>query len=143
MAIFGYVFMKTAEEIVGHMYDNDPLSQWLGIRVDAVGEGTCELSMEVREEMQNGHRTTHGGISFSFADSALAFASNSRGRRAVSIECSISHAKPIHPGDKLKAIAKEIERGNRLGRYSVTVLNQKEDVVAHFKGTVFIKNEEW
>ncbi len=121
----------------------DFFSKWLGVRRMAEGEGFCRLSMQVRDEMCNGFGIAHGGITFSLADSALAFASNSRGRKAVSIETSISHVKPVRAGEILIADAHEKNRSNRLGIYEVKVENANAELVALFKGTVFIKDEEW
>ena len=69
----------TAPEIVAQMMRRDAFSQWLGVRVLSVSAGECSIEMTVREEMVNGFRVAHGGITYSLADSALAFASNSRG----------------------------------------------------------------
>ena len=99
--------------------------------------------MTVRKEMCNGHGITHGGISYSFADSALAFASNSRGKKSVSIETSISHLKPIKIGDVLIATAVERSLSNRLGVYDVSVATEDGVVVALFKGMVYRKDQEW
>lgn len=132
-----------AKGIVDKMYANDTFSQWLGIEVEKISDGFSQISMTVTEEMLNGFGIAHGGITYSLADSAFAFASNSKGRHAVSIETSISHTKPVHPGDKLLAIAKEDHISNRLGIYSITVTNQHEEIVALFKGTVFRKDTLW
>ncbi len=125
------------------MYDNDPFSQWLGIEVIRVDVGECKLRMVIRDEMTNGFGVAHGGVSFSFADSAFAFASNSRGKHAVSIETSISHTQPIRVDDVLTAVAQEDHRGRKTGNYSVIITNQNDDVVALFKGTVYIKKVAW
>ncbi|MDX1476617.1 MAG: hydroxyphenylacetyl-CoA thioesterase PaaI [Saprospiraceae bacterium] len=134
---------QQATHIVNQMYDNDPFSQWLGIERIEDGPGTSLLRMTVRPEMTNGFGVAHGGISFSFADSAFAFACNSRGRKAVSIECSINHLKPIHAGDVLTAHAQEVSRSNKLGVYDVRVINQEDVLVALFKGLVYRTSEPW
>ena len=131
-----------AKDIVKAMYDNDDFSQWLGIRFLEVGAGFCSIEMTVRKEMTNGFDVAHGGISFSLADSAFAFASNSRGKKAVSIETNISHTRPVFTGDILKAEASEMNLSNTLAIYEVRVSNQEEKTVALFKGTVYRK-EEW
>ena len=133
----------TPREIVDKMFANDDFSQWLGITFIEVSPGYCKLKMTVRKEMTNGFDISHGGISFSFADSAFAFASNSRGRHAVSIETSISHTRPIKAGDVLIAEATETNLSDKLGHYDVEVVNQDKKIVAIFKGTVFRKNIEW
>ena len=125
------------------MYDNDDFSQWLGIEILEVGEGHCTIKMTVRQEMTNGFDVAHGGISFSLADSAFAFASNSRGRHSVSVETSISHTRPVFVGDELTAVASEKNISQRLGIYEVVVRNQEGKNVALFKGTVFRKDTEW
>ena len=89
--------------IVDYMYQHDAFSQWLGIRRIAEGEGHCTLEMEVRPEMVNGFGIAHGAMTYALADSALAFASNARGRKAVSIETSINHLKPVMAGDIITA----------------------------------------
>lgn len=135
--------MKTAAEVVKTMYDGDAFSQWLGIEVEKVEPGYCKLSMTLREEMTNGFKIAHGGISYSLADSALAFASNGHGTHALSIETAISHLKPIKVGEKVWAEAEEIKKTRSTGVYQVRVYTGNEDLVAHFKGTVFRKNTEW
>lgn len=132
-----------ASRIVDAMMDKDLFSQWLGIEILERGEGHCRLRMTSRPEMCNGFGIIHGGISFSFADSALAFACNSQGRHAVSIECSISHIRPIRSGEDLIAIAEEKSIGNRTAIYEVKVEKQDGELVALFKGTVFRKDKEW
>ncbi|MBT8190513.1 MAG: hydroxyphenylacetyl-CoA thioesterase PaaI [Saprospiraceae bacterium] len=133
----------TPEEIVEKMYNNDDFSKWLGIERVKISPGHCILRMTVRKEMTNGFDIAHGGISYSFADSAFAFASNSRGRIAVSIETSISHTAAIHSGDTLTATAVEENLSNKLGQYRIKVTNQHDEVVALFRGTVYRKAQEW
>lgn len=135
--------MKSAAEVVKTMYDGDAFSQWLGIKVLITEPGYCKLSMEVRDEMTNGFKIAHGGISYSLADSALAFASNGHGTHALSIETSISHLKPVKAGETIWAEAKEIKKTRSTGIYEVRVCIENEDLIAHFKGTVFRKNTEW
>ncbi len=130
------------EKIVAAMMAEDTFSQWLGIEILEVKEGYCKIKMKVREEMLNGHRVMHGGISFSLADSAFAFASNSHGQKAVSIETSINHVKPVFEGDELIAIAEKENISKSLGQYLVRV-SRGEELVGLFKGLVFRKQEEW
>ncbi len=135
--------MKSATEIVAIMLENDAFSQWMQLKVDCIEPGSCELSMAVREEMLNGFSILHGGLSYSLADSALAFAANSRGNKCVSIETSISHVRPSVSGNTLTAKAVELHRGKTIGIYEVTVWNQNEEKIALFKGTVHVSNEMW
>ena len=132
----------TPTAIVNKMMEKDLFSQWLGIERIEEKEGFCCLRMTIRPDMCNGFGIAHGGISFALADSALAFASNSYGRHAVSIETSISHIKPLRPGDIILATAKQRNVSNRLGHYEVEI-TRDDKLVALFKGTVFIKDTEW
>ena len=129
--------------IVDAMMSKDYFSQWLGIERLEEKEGFCKLRMTVRREMCNGFEIAHGGISYSLADSALAFASNSHGRHAVSMETSISHIKPLKTGDVITATAEEKSRSNRIAIYDVRVEIENGELVALFKGTVFRKETEW
>ena len=137
----------TAEEkaykVVSKMYDNDPFSQWLGIERLEVGPGHCRLRMKIRREMLNGFAIVHGGITFSLADSAFAFASNSRGRHAVSIDTSISHMVSLKNGDIITATAIEEQLGHRIGHYRVEVRTEAGEMVALFRGIVYRKSQEW
>jgi acyl-CoA thioesterase len=135
--------MKTPAEIVEEMMNGDHFSQWLGIHVLEIKEGSCLLSMTVTQDMVNGFTIAHGGISYSLADSALAFASNGYGYKCVSIETSISHTRPVQIGQELTATCEELNRGKTIGVYQVTVRNQDQKTVALFKGTVHISNEKW
>lgn len=128
--------------IVSEMYDGDRFSQWLGIRRIEEGPGFCTLEMTVRDEMVNGFGIAHGGITYSLADSALAFASNAHGRKSVSIETSINHIKPVFPGDILTAVAEQTSVSHKLAIYHIAVRRGTE-LVAHFKGVVYRKEESW
>ena len=135
--------MSHAQNVVAHMMQSDAFSQWLGIEVVELREGFCKLKMTMRAEMTNGFNIAHGGISYSFADSALAFASNARGTHAVSIETSIAHTRPAHTGDILFAEAIEKSHTRRFGIYEVSVTNAREELIALFKGTVYRTGKEW
>lgn len=132
-----------ATRVIDRMMEKDWFSQWLGIERLDEGPGHCTLRMRVRREMLNGFAIAHGGISYSLADSALAFASNSHGRHAVSIETSISHVRPVHEGDVLTARAIEEHLSHKIGVYRVVVTNQDDQQVALFKGTVYRTSREW
>jgi len=125
------------------MMNKDLFSQWLGIERLEEREGYCRLRMTLRPEMCNGFKIAHGGISYSLADSALAFASNSLGKHAVSIETSISHIKPLLAGDSIIATAEQKSAGNRISIFDVRVEKENGELVALFKGTVFRKDTEW
>ncbi len=133
----------TPLEIFHKMFDNDPFSRWMGMELVSVGPGACTLRMAVRAEMLNGFGVAHGGITFSLADSAFAFACNSHGRHAVSIHCSIEHARPVVAGDVLTATATEEHLGNSLSNYAITVRNQEGTAVAFFRGVSYRKQGVW
>ena len=136
--------MSKAEEIIRNkMYANDAFSKWLGIEIINVGSGTCKLKMKVRKEMLNGFAIAHGGITYSLADSALAFASNSHGKKAVSVETSISHTQTVHEGDDLIAIATEQHMSDKIAVYQIVVTNQDNKTVALFKGVVYRTQKDW
>ena len=128
---------KLANEVVGHMMKNDLFSQWLGIDVLEIKEGYSRIKMTVREEMINGFGIVHGGIAFSLADSAFAFACNNRNVLSVALDTSINFIKPVHVGDVLTAEAKEVHHGRSTGLYHITITNQKEHSVALFKGLCY------
>jgi acyl-CoA thioesterase len=130
------------EDIPKKMYSNDAFSQWLGMEILSASNGSAVVELKVRDDMTNGFGIAHGGIAYALADSALAFASNSLGSKAVSIETSISHTKPVKVGDTLKASTKLKDKSNRLARFEVEVRNE-QDVVALFRGTVFITEKLW
>jgi acyl-CoA thioesterase len=135
--------MLNHQQIIENMMQNDQFSQWLGIEIMESGLGWCKLKMTVRSEMINGFGVTHGGITYCLADSALAFSSNSHGKKAMSIETSISHTKRVNTDDVLIALSKELSLSNKLGVYEVIVSNQNNVVVALFKGTVFRSDQNW
>jgi acyl-CoA thioesterase len=135
--------MKSPQDIVSYMLSNDAFSQWMQIKVNSINLGACELQTTIHADMLNGFEILHGGITYSLSDSALAFASNSYGYKCVSIESSISHLRPVKIGDVLIAHTKEINRGKTIGVYEVTILNQDNKKVSHFKGTAHISQEIW
>ncbi|WP_206513872.1 hydroxyphenylacetyl-CoA thioesterase PaaI [Pseudoflavitalea rhizosphaerae] len=126
-----------ARQIAEKLLENDPFSQWLGIQIIDVKEGYCKLQMTLRAEMLNGFGITHGGVVFSFADSALAFSCNNRNNLSVAQDNSINFLKPGKAGDILTAEAKELHNGRSTGLYLITIHNQHGDQVALFKGTCF------
>lgn len=135
--------MKTPKEIFDLMYNNDPFSKLLGMRLIEINEGFCKLEMKVTKDMLNGFGIAHGGITYSLADSALAFASNSRGIQSVSIETSINHLSKVVEGDILTAITEEKNLTGRTGLYIINIINQNNQAVALFKGIVFRTGKEW
>lgn len=128
---------KLAIAVVDHMMETDLFSQWLGIQIIEIKEGYSKIKMKVRSEMMNGLGIVHGGIAFSLADSAFAFACNSRNNLSVALDTSINFLKPVHPDDELVAEAKERHNGKSTGLYQITIINQHDHIVALFKGTCF------
>lgn len=128
---------KLANDVVDHMMENDFFSQWLGIEVLEIKEGYSRIRMTVRQEMVNGFGIVHGGVPFSFADSAFAFACNNRNVLSVALDTSINFIKPVHVGDILTAEAKELHNGKSTGLYHISIRNQKDHEVAVFKGLCY------
>jgi acyl-CoA thioesterase len=128
---------QLAERVVEQMLATDALSRWLGLAVIEVAPRRSTCRMTVRPEMVNGFGVAHGGIVFSLADSAFAFACNTHGTVTVAVDNNITYPAAIHPGDILTAVAEEEAASNRLGYYRVVVTNQAGAVVALFKGTAY------
>jgi acyl-CoA thioesterase len=126
-----------AERVVSRMMARDEFSRWLGLEVTHVAPNVATVRMTVRPEMVNGFGVCHGGIAFSLADSALAFASNTHGKVTVSIENSIRYPATIVPGDVLTATAEQETATRRLAFFRATVRKQTGDVVGLFRGTVY------
>ena len=129
--------MSTPTEVVSHMMEHDLFSQWLGIQVLEVKEGYSKIKMTVRKEMINGFGIVHGGIAFSLADSAFAFACNSHGILTLALAADISFTRQARAGDILTVEASMVHRGGRTGVYEVRVTNTAEELVALFKGTAY------
>jgi acyl-CoA thioesterase len=131
-----------AEKVVAKMMKDDLFSQWLRIEVVEIKEGYSKIKMTIRNEMMNGLGIVHGGIAFSLADSAFAFACNNRNVLSVALDTAINFLKPVHVGDVLTAEAKELHNGKSTGLYHITITNQNDHVVAVFKGTCFRTNKK-
>lgn len=123
-----------AEAVAEAMYARDNASQMLGMRIDTVGPGYARLSMEVRGDMVNGHDICHGGLIFSLADSAFAFACNSDNHNTVAAGASIEFLRPAFRGDRLTAEAQKRHAAGRSGVYDMTVTNQNGDTIVLFRG---------
>ena len=133
---------RLAERVVERMVQHDEFSRWLGLEVTHIAPNAATVRMTVRPEMVNGFGVCHGGITFSVADSALAFASNTHGRLTMSIENSIRYPATIVPGDVLTATAVEESSSRRLAFFNVTVRKESGDVVGLFRGTVYRTSRE-
>ncbi len=131
------------KDVVNKMLENDHFSKWLGIEVDAVSEGMCQLHFAVKKDMLNGFSSIHGGVLFAAADSAFAFACNSFGKVAVALDVHISYARPAKEGDILYIEASMVHQGKMTGIYEVKVRNEVQKLVAVFKGTSYRTGEEF
>ncbi|MGQ0664768.1 MAG: hydroxyphenylacetyl-CoA thioesterase PaaI [Pseudomonadota bacterium] len=133
---------RLAEAVAERMWALDRASQALGMKILAVGPGTAKLQMTVRADMCNGHRTCHGGMIFTLADSAFAFACNSANKKTVAQSCTVTFIAAAREGDTLTAAAEERHRAARTGVYDVAVTDQAGRLVAVFRGHSYeIKGE--
>jgi acyl-CoA thioesterase len=123
-----------AKRVADAMFSRDNASRGLGMRIVRVGPGQAELTMAVRSDMVNGHAICHGGLVFTLADSAFAFACNSYNFNTVANGCTIEFLAPAHEGDVLTAVAHERSQVGRNGVYDVEVRNQDGVTIAHFRG---------
>ena len=128
---------QLAGKVVDKMMDHDAFSQWMDVKVLDIKEGYSKIQMTIRKEMVNGLGIVHGGLPFSLADSAFAFACNNRNNLSVALDVTITFTKAVNVGDTLTAEAKEVHNGRSTGVYLITVVNQKNEQVALFKGTCF------
>jgi acyl-CoA thioesterase len=125
---------RLAQACAAAMWETDHASQHLGMRIVSVAPGEVRLEMTVRPTMANGHGMCHGGFVFSLADSAFAFACNSRNQRMVASQGAITFIAPAEVGDTLTAHAREVHLRGRGGIYDVSVSNQTGGRVAEFRG---------
>lgn len=123
-----------AERVAASMYARDLASQMMGMRIVRVGPGHAELAMTVRADMVNGHAICHGGLIFTLADSAFAFACNSDNQNTVASGCSIDFVAPAREGDVLTAVAQERSASGRTGVYDIDVRNQRGEIIALVRG---------
>ena len=128
---------QLATSVVDHMMENDFFSQWMQVKVLEIKEGYSKIQMTIRKEMVNGFGIVHGGLPFSLADSAFAFACNNRNNLSVALDVTITFTKAVKVGDVLTAEAKEFHNGRSTGVYVITVSNQRDEQIALFKGTCF------
>lgn len=135
--------LPSPKAIVARMMERDAFSRALGMKVESVAPGRCVLSLTVREDMCNGFGIAHGGISYSLADSALAFAANAKGRVAVSAKTGIAHFTPVSAGERIRAEAREVHAGKKLAHYRIDIKNEKGEAVAEFDGTVYLTSKNW
>lgn len=131
-----------AESIAAAMLARDTFSRWLRVEIVSIRPRSCTLRMRVRDDMLNGFGVSHGGIVFSLADSALAFASNTNGHVTVSVDNTISYPASVELNDELIAVAEEESAGERLAFYRVTVAKQDGTCVGLMHATVYRTKEK-
>ena len=134
---------QIAEQTVNIKLEKDAFSNWLGVKLVDLKPGYAAIEMTIRSEMLNGFHILHGGVTFAFADSALAFASNSHGRISVVIQANISFPAPVFDCDVLTAVAEEISLTNKIGVYDITITKQDNTPVGYFRGTVYRKEKKY
>jgi len=128
----------TPDEIAGKcaelLWVDDHAARAHGMRIESVGPGDASLSMTVTRAMTNGHGIGHGGFIFLLADTAFAYACNSRNQRCVAQHCTITYLKPAREGTRLLATAREVRRVDRTGVYDVAVSDEEGTPIAEFRG---------
>lgn len=127
----------TPKQVAEYMYDQDHFSQWMNIRLIEIKENYSLIEMPVKKEMINGLKTVHGGVTFAFADSALAFSSNNSGDAAVALNCIINFTKAGKEGDVFRAESILANETRKTAVYDIKITNQHEELIAKFVGTVY------
>lgn len=131
-----------AEAVADAMWARDRAANALGIKIESVGPGVSHLSMPVRGDMVNGHHICHGGLIFSLADTAFAYACNSYNKNTVASACHIDFLAPAKEGETLEAEAVEQSAAGRTGVYDITVRNSHGKTIALFRGKSYRINGE-
>jgi acyl-CoA thioesterase len=125
---------ERAEKSAASMWASDNASKWAGMEITAIDEGSATLELTVEPHHCNGHGICHGGVTFMLADSAFAFACNSRNQSTVAQSNSITFTAPGKLGERLIARATEVSLTGRSGIYDVTVETQTGQMIAAFRG---------
>jgi acyl-CoA thioesterase len=125
---------RLAERAAHGLFERDRASQGLGMRLVSVRPGSARVVMTVRADMLNGHQVCHGGLLFALADSAFAFACNSYNDSTLAAAAAIDFLAAAREGDELTADAVELWRTRRNGIYEITIVNQRSERVALFRG---------
>lgn len=133
---------QRAERVVQELLARDAFSRWLGIEVLELAPARCRCRLRVREQMVNGFGVAHGAVVYALADTAVAFAGNSGGTVTLSVENTVGYTAPAKPGDVLEALATEESAGRKVGFYAARVTNQRGEVVALFRGTMYRTSTE-
>lgn len=125
------------KEVLDIMIERDRFTKWLGLKIDKIDAGYCKLHYVIREDMLNGFDIVHGGILFSAADSAFAFACNSHGRISIALDVSVTFTHRAVAGDQLTVEAEEVYLGNKTSVYDIRTVNQVGKMISVFKGTAY------
>lgn len=128
---------EVARRVAATLYERDLAARSLGVELLEVRAGFARVAFIVRDDMLNGHATAHGGFIFALADTAFAYACNSRNHVNVALQCSISFAVAAKSGTRLEARAVERSSGSRTGTYDVDVTRPDGTTVAYFRGTSY------
>jgi acyl-CoA thioesterase len=125
---------ERAQKSAEALWESDAAAKWTGIRIDEVTEAKAVLSLEVADHHCNGHGMCHGGVIYMLADTAFAYACNSRNQATVAQNNTITYVSPAQRGDTLTAIANEKSLKGKNGIYDIEVSNQNADIIAQFRG---------
>ena len=128
---------RLADAVIRKMMPVDAFSRWLGVETIEVAPNRSVIRMAVRADMLNGLGGVHGGVVYSLADSAFSYATNNTGVMSVAIDCTVNYPAAVQPGDVLTATAQVESSSRRLAFCGVTVRNQHDAIVGHFRGTVY------
>ena len=129
-------------EVIKENIEAEPYARYLGIKVLELSEGHSVVSMKVRKEYDNIFGITHGGAVFSLLDVAFGSAANSYGTIAVAININVSYIKPSLNGNILTAEANEVTRSNRISNFSITVRNEKAEILAVSQAVAYLKKDK-
>ncbi len=129
--------MNDTDKLLAVMQEKDTFSKWLGVQVDEYREGYCKLHYTIRADMLNGFGIVHGGVVFSGADCAFAYACNSHGQLSVALDVHISFIRAAKEGDLLTVEASEIHTGNKTSFYNITTTDENGKIISVFKGTAY------
>lgn len=125
---------KLARRVADELLAREGTGPAWDIEIEEAREGYARVAMKVRADMLNGHRIAHGGMIFGLADTAFAYACNSRNISNVAQQASIAFLAPASEGDKLVAEAREQGHAGRSGVYIVTVRNEAGQDIAVLQG---------
>lgn len=127
----------TSPKLAEYILNQDQFSKWMGIQLIEIRDKYCLIEMSIRQEMINGLGTVHGGVTFAFADSALAFSSNNTNDASVALQCNINFTKAVRYGDVIRAESILISDTKKTGIYDIKITNQHNELVGSFRGTVY------